>query len=526
MKKIYSFLFFFLLTLSINSQTIYDNSMEHLKHIIAVQSLATENRLQEIESYFKANEFVKLENGVYVSGKDVLNEKNLILGMIVKKDEAIKTINGTIDEYWTSVRIICNKNGFFDSINDFSTYVTDHLRSIMPHRELTESNFYHYPKSKSGNYEKDHIRSAILYEGIGKNNGILIEFRTENINPNGTANLTLTIRSYESGNYDDTKRIPSVTKKIDFNLDLFNSVAGVNDIIWSEENLEVSDKVNYESQETTVVTEREVTTSVKPNGYKQRFNDKEDSNIEKLYDNALDHIKDIIAIQSLLAENRFDDVENYFNNNGYSLLEGGNYVKTSDINQDKNFALLIRIESLNSNNRYNVLGETTENYILAMVASQNKKYEEIQQFRNEAIFEFRKTIPSGFSKMQLDKWEKEKPFSNGIGWKWTNDKTLCYINKGNEDCFIRSNFLHIPSNALPNDYSDTYFANPIYYSGMGKNGGLSIEFFKETLNNKGTFSMIVKSLVNDGENSKKIDFNLDMFKAIQGINDVIWSDTY
>ena len=61
---------------------------------------------------------------------------------------------------------------------------------------------------------------------------------------------------------------------------------------------------------------------------------------------------------------------------------------------------------------------------------------------------------------------------------------------------------------------------------MGKNGGLSIEFFKETLNNKGTFSMIVKSLVNDGENSKKIDFNLDIFKAIQGINDVIWSDTY
>ena len=378
----------------------------------------------------------------------------------------------------------------------------------MPDRKLTESNFFHYPKSKSGNYEKDHIRSAILYEGIGKNNGILIEFRTENVNPNGTAKLTLTIRSYELGNYDDTKRIPAVTKKIDFNLDLFNSATEVNDIIWSDTNLEVSNTANVDTQETKIVTTNNII-----------YRDKE-------YDNALEHVKDIIAIQSLLAENRFDDVENYFNNNGYSLLEGGNYVKTSDINQDKNFALLIKIESLNSNNRYNVLGETTENYIYAMVASLNKEQIEIIQLREDVIFEFIRTIPSGFSKEQLDKWEKEKPFSNGIGWKWTNDKTLCYINNENEDCFILSNFWHIPFNVLPKDYGDTYFANPILYSGMGKNGGLSIEFFRETLNNKGTFSMIVKSLVNDGENSKKIDFNLDMFKAIQGINDVIWSDTY
>ena len=62
---------------------------------------------------------------------------------------------------------------------------------------------------------------------------------------------------------------------------------------------------------------------------------------------------------------------------------------------------------------------------------------------------------------------------------------------------------------------------------MGKNDGLLFEFMLERKLNDGVVLIIlVKSNKIIEKNDKKIDFNYEMFDAIEGINDVIWQESY
>ena len=109
---------------------------------------------------------------------------------------------------------------------------------------------------------------------------------------------------------------------------------------------------------------------------------------------------------------------------------------------------------------------------------------------------------------------------------YSNKNLLKNTNGTKEQVFNVSNFFSTPD-WYGQDEKKSFIRDPISYLGMGKNDGLLFEFMLERKLNDGVVLIIlVKSNKIIEKNDKKIDFNYEMFDAIEGINDVIWQESY
>ena len=250
---------------------------------------------------------------------------------------------------------------------------------------------------------------------------------------------------------------------------------------------------------------------------------------QKFYDNPLEHLKDIIVTQSLLAENRFEDLDNYLNKNGFVNTDENLYTKYSDYKNENNVRMSFRISSHGSNNM--VINNSPvyhDNYLIVTLVVSEKI--SLNEFRNKVTIPFLNSMPLGFPKKFVESaYDQLKELikdCDDCEIDYSNKNLLKYSNGTKEQVFNVSNFFSTPD-WYGEDEKKSFIRDPISYLGMGKNDGLLFEFkLEQKLNDGGVLIILVRSNKMIEKNDKKIDFNYEMFDAIEGINDVIWQESY
>ena len=252
-------------------------------------------------------------------------------------------------------------------------------------------------------------------------------------------------------------------------------------------------------------------------------------NSQTFYENPTEHLKHTIVIQSLLAENRFEDLDNYLNKNGFVNTNENLYTKYSDYNNDNNVKMSFRIDSHGSNNM--VINNSPvyhDNYLTVFLLV--REGISINEFRNKVTIPLLNSMPLGFPKKFVesayDQLKELVKDCDDCEIDYSNKNLLKYTNGTKEQVFNVSNFFSTPD-WYGQDEKKSFIRDPISYLGMGKNDGLLFEFMLERKLNDGVVLIIlVKSNKIIEKNDKKIDFNYEMFDAIEGINDVIWQESY
>lgn len=252
-------------------------------------------------------------------------------------------------------------------------------------------------------------------------------------------------------------------------------------------------------------------------------------NSQTFYENSTEHLKNTIVIQSLLAENRFEDLNVYLNDNGFVNVEENFYTKFSDFKNDNRVLMSFGINSLGSKNTIiNNSPVYHDNYLIVTLLVREKI--SLNEFRNKVTIPFLNSMPLGFPKKfvesaynQLKEIIKE---CENCEIDYSNKNLLKYKNGTKEQVFNVSNFFSTPD-WYGEDEKKSFIRDPISYLGMGKNDGLLFEFKLEQKQNEGAMLIIlVKSNKMLEKNDKKINFNYNMFDAINGVNDVIWQESY
>jgi hypothetical protein len=233
------------------------------------------------------------------------------------------------------------------------------------------------------------------------------------------------------------------------------------------------------------------------------------------YPNAKQHLKEFIAIQSLLAENRMEDLKTFCIN--YNYLAEVSYdeirlIKLMDGEYKENDIIaLITLKTGGEN-------PVSYNYIeIFFMRDQNgktsiffsldecKSIENIIQNTYEigTLYSFlpNNTKYSGVNIEEIDRY-------NFIISPIKNPDQKRYINASN---FYRNQFIK---------------DNPVCFAGPGKNLGIILKYFepiKDKVEEKYAYKMRIYSLkLPDAESLEK--FNVDFFMSLKNFNDRIWLD--
>ncbi len=265
-------------------------------------------------------------------------------------------------------------------------------------------------------------------------------------------------------------------------------------------------------------------------------NDNNNSNeLEKCYyQEAEEEIKEWIIIQSLLTENRYDEVENFLSDNNYFLQDDQSYFKISEkyISQDNsqmwlNIAKTLRIETgAASKFKDEDYADNLTIIELILVNDCFNNISDLKEYITEMIYN-KMNLGFPFNMFTSYKLSMERS-RNVIEGKFIINEIDKYnfeiINKEKNESirFNASNFYMLPDEMQPEDKSIT----KILYRGLGLNSGLMfnlVEKENET-NQMGKLQIIIASWRNNKELSNRKKFNLRMFDAIPGLNDIIWDD--
>ena len=265
-------------------------------------------------------------------------------------------------------------------------------------------------------------------------------------------------------------------------------------------------------------------------------NDNNNSNeLEKCYyQEAEEEIKEWIIIQSLLTENRYDEVENFLSDNNYFLQDDQSYFKISEkyISQDNsqmwlNIAKTLRIETgAASKFKDEDYADNLTIIELILVNDCFNNISDLKEYITEMIYN-KMNLGLPFNMFTSYKLSMERS-RNVIEGKFIINEIDKYnfeiINKEKNESirFNASNFYMLPDEMQPEDKSIT----KILYRGLGLNSGLMfnlVEKENET-NQMGKLQIIIASWRNNKELSNRKKFNLRMFDAIPGLNDIIWDD--
>jgi hypothetical protein len=242
------------------------------------------------------------------------------------------------------------------------------------------------------------------------------------------------------------------------------------------------------------------------------------------YPNAKQHLKEFIAIQSLLAENRMEDLKTFCINYNY-LAEASNdeirLIKSMDVEYKEND--IIAVITLKSGGENLV----SYNYIeIFFMRDQNRK---------TSIF---------FSLDECKSIENIIQNTYEIGTQYNIVKSITDSAIKNEEFnveeFNRYNFIVSPiknpdekiylkaSNFFRNQFIE---GNPLCFAGPGKNLGIIIDYLepiKHKVEEKYAYKMRISSFKLPDDVSKgnlEIEkFNVDFFMSLKNFNDRIWLD--
>lgn len=230
------------------------------------------------------------------------------------------------------------------------------------------------------------------------------------------------------------------------------------------------------------------------------------------YPNAKQHLKEFIAIQSLLAENRMEDLKTFCINYNY----------VAEAKNDDTIFMKLDVETT-----------IKENDIQAMIIVRSggkdpvsDNYIEIFFYRNQNV---------SFSLDECKSIENIIQNTYEIGTLYTLLPNNAKYTGVNIEEIDRYNFILSPiknpdekiylkaSNFFRNEFIT---GNPVCFAGPGKNLGIILKYpepIKDKVEEKYTYKMRIYSLkLPDAEYKDK--FNVDFFMSLKNFNDRIWLD--
>ena len=231
------------------------------------------------------------------------------------------------------------------------------------------------------------------------------------------------------------------------------------------------------------------------------------------------HLKEIIAIQSLIAENRVDELYDFMNNNNYVPMENQAYVKYFDDDEQNEVSFMFSIDQTKESDYIPIY--LTVRFLIKDNGSLRKfKIEEAEVLKNKMI---KLLEPSSmnfyaFNNMvsQVSKFDPS-PIKMIDRYNAVLDQKTGSIN------------LRVSNTMKITDY-ECYFWGP----GKTTYTHLSWQFYRENESSKEySFSILIKSKnelyrnATNFESTNPIDkkpFNTQFFMSLENFNDRIWMD--
>ena len=252
------------------------------------------------------------------------------------------------------------------------------------------------------------------------------------------------------------------------------------------------------------------------------------------YSNGKEDLKEILTIQSLLAENRTDEMFKMMDKFGYSgVPDADNIYWKYDFNNDINeneIQPIIFIRNLGNNNNY------YENYLTVafalsvktsdgIIRSMNVNYKQAAQMNNIVTTLF----PIGNSYRFLkNTWNEDMGLEDDTTMEWVDRYTVKINNPKKTSIYKVSNFSNLsPFLKKIEGYKTYIFEGP----GKAESTSIYLKDFSNDPNDKGEYSvpdLTFRSSISDIFKTFKPEsrdpFNIDFFMSLENFNDRIWRD--
>jgi hypothetical protein len=233
------------------------------------------------------------------------------------------------------------------------------------------------------------------------------------------------------------------------------------------------------------------------------------------FPNAKQCLKELLAMQALLAENRMDELKIFILNNNYHYLDETYFCKYDLLNPPKENDVIPVVTILNIVNQKAIFHD---NYLkIIFIKIQNNKQELLENKEDlqaiESIIKSQYEIGSPYfllKKYTNDNNPKEMVVEkvDRYNLKISSKMTEGTINVN------ASNFTLFPNNDK----------NKIYFLGPGKAAATIISHVHSFSEDpKYNYSIEIASLKNESTEKEEV-FNIDFFMSLKNFNDRIWLD--
>ena len=252
------------------------------------------------------------------------------------------------------------------------------------------------------------------------------------------------------------------------------------------------------------------------------------------YSNGKEDLKEILTLQSLLAEDRTDEMFKMMANFGYlGVPDTENvywkYSINNDINENE-IQPIIRIRNLGNNNNYyenylNVAFALTVKTSDGIIKTLDVNYKQAAQMYNIVTNLF----PVGNSYKSLKgTWNESMGLGDDTTMEWVDRYTVKINNPKYTSIYKASNFYELPPFYKKMDgYKTVIFEGP----GKAESTRIDLKDFSNDPNDNGKYAvpnLTFLSSISDFSNTFKPEsrepFNIDFFISLENFNDRIWSD--
>ena len=254
------------------------------------------------------------------------------------------------------------------------------------------------------------------------------------------------------------------------------------------------------------------------------------------YSNGKEDLKEILTLQSLLAEDRVDEMFKMMGKFGYIPIpnsENAYWKYTIDNNINENeMEPIIYIKNLGSNNNY------YENYLqvffslivkdnLSSGVSRNLKVNYKQAARMNNLFYNLFSFGNNYRTLKST-WDGSMGLDEGVSMEWEDRYTVKLTNPKKTSIYKASNFTPLsPFLRKREGYTTIVFNGPgkayetnIELKKLSKNPNNTSEYFVPNV----TFLSSVSDMSKTFKPESREPFNIDFFMSLENFNDRIWSD--
>lgn len=248
------------------------------------------------------------------------------------------------------------------------------------------------------------------------------------------------------------------------------------------------------------------------------------------YSNGKEDLKEILTLQSLLAENRIDEMMKMMKKFGYVFIPNTENLLWKSKIGDNEISPIIQLENLGNNDVF------YENH-LNVWFSFNRKLKLIEKQKAIDIHSLVDNLfPIGNNYKYLkNTWNESLALPEGTSMEWLDRYTVKVINANKTSIYKASNFHYIPPT-----FKERKGFTTIIFSGPGKSFQTKILFKKNIENTINTSEYYVPyisllsyvsnpvdralGLKSDFKPESRKPFNIDFFMSLEEFNDRIWLD--